>query len=363
MVQFASALIIGLFSPSSIVWAHPGHDVEAEAAKRAAFLSSLPVESRSLTACSPKLKARGIENINVVRRGSTVQQLRRDMGLDTGSRYLKARDINSVLATDHHSSLTNVGPSTDPKVLFRSQGASIAQPEVTQGPYYISGELVRRNVVEDQQGVPLFMDIQLIDTNTCNPLPNVYTDIWHCNATGVYSGVVAKGNGNVKDENNANTTFLRGVQPSDENGVVHFQTIFPGHYFHRAIHIHLATHPVHETTVLPNGTIAGMYDSRSSHVGQIFFDQDLISEVEKIAPYSSNTQPLTPNVRDRILAAEADSTDPLMEYVLLGDKIRDGIFAWMTIGIDGKRDGLLTPHSYWTEEGGKLNNRFRYHGD
>lgn len=47
----------------------------------------------------------------------------------------------------------------------------------------IAGELIRRNVVEDQTGVPLFMDIQLIDTNTCEPLPNIYTDIWHCNAT------------------------------------------------------------------------------------------------------------------------------------------------------------------------------------
>lgn len=47
----------------------------------------------------------------------------------------------------------------------------------------IAGELIRRNVAEDQAGVPLFMDIQLIDTNTCEPLPNIYTDIWHCNAT------------------------------------------------------------------------------------------------------------------------------------------------------------------------------------
>jgi protocatechuate 3,4-dioxygenase beta subunit len=27
------------------------------------------------------------------------------------------------------------------------------------------------------------MDIQLIDTNTCDPLPNIYMDLWHCNAT------------------------------------------------------------------------------------------------------------------------------------------------------------------------------------
>lgn len=47
----------------------------------------------------------------------------------------------------------------------------------------IAGELIRDNVSEDQAGIPLYMDIQLIDTNTCQPLPHIYTDIWHCNAT------------------------------------------------------------------------------------------------------------------------------------------------------------------------------------
>lgn len=47
----------------------------------------------------------------------------------------------------------------------------------------IAGELIRENVTEQQQGIPLYLDIQLIDTNTCDILPNIYTDIWHCNST------------------------------------------------------------------------------------------------------------------------------------------------------------------------------------
>lgn len=43
--------------------------------------------------------------------------------------------------------------------------------------------MIRENIVESEPGVPLYMDIQLIDTNTCNPLPNIYMDIWHCNST------------------------------------------------------------------------------------------------------------------------------------------------------------------------------------
>ena len=92
--------------------------------------------------------------------------------------------------------------------------------------------------MESQAGVPLYMDIQLVDTNTCNPLPNIYVDIWHCNSTGVYSGVQASGNGNEDDATNLDATFLRGIQPSNKEGIVQFESIFPGHYTGRAPHIH-----------------------------------------------------------------------------------------------------------------------------
>ncbi|GLA19692.1 hypothetical protein AnigIFM62618_007811 [Aspergillus niger] len=357
MVHFLSPLAISVAMLASLGLGHPGHDVKQEAAERAAFLKRAPAQSRSLAQCASTLKARGVEEGNVARRANALQNLRRERGL-TNTQYLKARDVDSVLDTDHHSNLTGVNPSTDPSVLFASGGTCIVQPEVTQGPYYIAGELIRRNVVEDQTGVPLFMDIQLIDTKTCEPLPNIYTDIWHCNATGVYSGVVASGNGNTNDESNLNTTFLRGVQPSGDDGVVRFESIFPGHYTGRTVHIHVVTHPANETKILPNGTIAGVYNGHSSHVGQIFFDQDLITEVEKTSPYSSNTQSLTENSDDSILETEADTTDPLMEYVLLGDSVSDGIFAWISIGVNSLRDDTLSPEGYWTEDGGEVNDDF-----
>ncbi|BAE60181.1 unnamed protein product [Aspergillus oryzae RIB40] len=73
------------------------------------------------------------------------------------------------------------------------------------------------------------------------------------------------------------------------------------------------THPANETSVLPNGTITGLYDSKTSHVGQIFFDQDLISVVEETSPYSTNTQELTTNAVDSILAEEAENIDPFVD--------------------------------------------------
>ena len=164
------------------------------------------------------------------------------LGADTITEkaYLRARDLDSVLATDHASNLTGITASTDPSLLFTGNNSCILTPEVTQGPYWVQGELIRHDVTEDQEGVPLHLDIQLIDVNTCEPVPKVYLELWHCNSTGVYSGVVANGNGDSSDESNLDTTFLRGIAQADASGVVQFDTLFPGHYTGRAVSCALA---------------------------------------------------------------------------------------------------------------------------
>jgi hypothetical protein len=115
------------------------------------------------------------------------------------------------------------------------------------------------------------------------------------------------------------------------------------------------THPANETTVLKNNTISGLYSSKTSHVGQLFFDQDLITKVEKTSPYSTNTQDLTTNAEDSILSEEADTIDPFMEYVLLGDNVSDGIFAWISVGVDSTEDTSVNAAAYYTEQGGVEN--------
>lgn len=86
-------------------------------------------------------------------------------------------------------------------------------------------------------------------------------DIWSCNSTGVYSGVSAAGQGGLK------STFLRGVQVTDSDGVVNFDTLFPGHYSGRASHTHIITHS--GATLNPNGTYSG---GHISHLSQLFYD-------------------------------------------------------------------------------------------
>ena len=66
----------------------------------------------------------------------------------------------------------------------------------------------------------------------------------------------------------------------------------------------------------------------------MFFDQSLQAEVETYQPYTANTQGLTTNAEDAILATEASSSDAVMEYVLLGERVIDGILGWISIGIN-----------------------------
>jgi len=159
-----------------------------------------------------------------------------------------------------------------------------------------------------------------------------------CNSTGVYGGIVANGNGDSSDETNINNKFLRGLQPTDTDGVAKFETLVPGHYTGRTNHIHVLVHL--NGTVLSNDTyVGGTY----SHVGQLFFDQDLVTEVEATEPYVSNTQTLTTNKQDSIFLQEAASSDPIVEYSLLGETVADGLFAWVAFGINTTYSTTFTP--------------------
>lgn len=44
-----------------------------------------------------------------------------------------------------------------------------------------------------------------------------------------------------------------------------------------------------------------------------------------------------------------------MEYVLLGTDISDGIFAWISVGVDSTEDTSVSPAAYYTEQGGVEN--------
>lgn len=95
--------------------------------------------------------------------------------------------------------------------------------------------IVRRNVLADiddpgqrVNGVPLELSMQLVDVNNaCAPLTGHAVYIWSCDAVGDYSLY-----------NQPERSWLRGVQQSDDRGIVRFTTLFPGCYPGRYPHIH-----------------------------------------------------------------------------------------------------------------------------
>ncbi|KAK6199656.1 hypothetical protein LQW54_010040 [Pestalotiopsis sp. IQ-011] len=313
-------------------------DVDREIAMRSAMLE---LTSRDLSQCASKLQARGFEERAIQRRSETRAKLMKKRGI-------KARDVDSVLATDHNMTSLAYTVDTDESVIFASNGSCTLTPEGESGPYYVGGEFVRSDLVEDVVGVPVHYEFQILDADTCEPIVGSYFEIFNCNSTGVYSGTTNAGNGNTADVSVLDLTWLRGLQPTDDEGVASFDTIFPGHYTGRATHIHTLLHHTN-TTVRENGTV---YDTTFTHIGQTFWDQSVRDQVELLYPYNTNTQTVTSNADDKVFLVEAPTSDPVFRYVQLGDSIEDGFLAWMVLSVNTTLATEVGPAATFYQSGG-----------
>ncbi|KAM7211411.1 Intradiol ring-cleavage dioxygenase [Rhypophila decipiens] len=328
---------------AGLVAAHPGHDHTQELKERAEFLAQ---NKNNLSHCADKLRARGVHASNIKRRNALTGNLLKKRGVD-------GREAFTPSIQKSHESLVEYTARTDPSVLFAGNASCVLSPEQIEGPYYVAGEYIRQDITDEEAGVPLAVDIQIVDMDTCLPIPDVYLEIWHCNSTGVYGGVVAQGNGNgAADMSNLNNTMFRGAQKTDSDGAVQFHTMFPGHYIGRTTHIHVAVHL--NATAQPNGTLM---DLTAAHVGQIYFDQELIDAVETQSPYTENTQALTTNAQDFLLRQAAAVSDPFMEYVFLGEQgdLAGGLMSWISFGINVTLARQMSAASTLYAEGGKAN--------
>jgi len=157
-----------------------------------------------------------------------------------------------------------------------ASGAScVLTPEMTEGPYYISGEKLRRNITEGRPGTRLDLHLSVVDATTCRPISGAAVDIWHVDAGGVYSGFGAGA---------SSRTFMRGVQKTDKTGLAVFRTVYPGWYQGRTVHIHVKVHV--------GGNVV--------HTGQLFFSDLLTDAVYKGLPYSRRPNRDVRNATDMI---------------------------------------------------------------
>ncbi|KAF5616054.1 extracellular dioxygenase [Fusarium sp. NRRL 25303] len=308
--------------------------------------------TRSLSHCDEVLKQRGVAQQMASRRAEKIKTERKKRNMDEKAPLLNARSFYSSLATNHNVTYAGYNLNTPEQVLFANYSdACVLGQETTYGPYYVTGELIRSDIVDGEAGVPLHMEVQFIDYKTCEPVTGIYVDTWHCNSTGIYSGVVDEV---VSKASDLDTTFFRGIQTTDDLGVVSFDTKFPGHYPLRATHVHILVHQ--NATLLPNNTLQ-LNSGNISHVGQIFFDQDLINLVDTVEPYSSNTNKMVQNADDGVMYVEADGMDPVARYTFVGDTVSEGLVAWAVFGIDtdANYNDVVQAASYYGEDGGEAN--------
>ncbi|HEU5064402.1 MAG TPA: intradiol ring-cleavage dioxygenase [Gaiellaceae bacterium] len=151
----------------------------------------------------------------------------------------------------------------------------VLTPEQTEGPYYIAGEKVRRNIAEGRPGTPLTLRMTVVESRTCKPIKGATVDIWHCDASGAYSGFGA---------GRSSRTFMRGIQRTNASGVAIFKTVYPGWYPGRTVHIHVKVHV--------RGNVV--------HTGQLYFSDRVTDAVYRRAPYSGRPNRETRNADDSL---------------------------------------------------------------
>lgn len=201
----------------------------------------------------------------------------------------------------------------------RTRPDCVLTPEQEEGPFYIDLAQVRRDIVEDRPGVPLALAPTVVDSNTCKPIRDAAVDVWHCDALGVYSGEPSEGS--------RGKAYLRGIQLTDENGLVEFATIYPGQYPGRTTHIHVKVHIGGRRS---DGTYSG---GHVSHTGQLFASDRRDAEVFALAPYDRNTAAITPRSEDVVFRAQ-DGSSSVLALARAGNSLaRDGFTARVTLGV------------------------------
>ena len=196
---------------------------------------------------------------------------------------------------------------------FAGLGTCTLLPEAIAGPFPLDEQFVRRDITEGYPGHPMRLGLRVVD-GRCAPVPRAIVEIWHTDATGDYSAFADAGGG--KDEVDG-TTFLRGSQSSDDEGIVEFLTIYPGWYPGRAVHIHLRVH-IDETTVLTS---------------QLYFDEAYTEAVYASGPYAQFGNPDTTLDEDS-LAGDVASDGTLLVTSEAETSRGTGTLALLNLGID-----------------------------
>jgi protocatechuate 3,4-dioxygenase beta subunit len=195
---------------------------------------------------------------------------------------------------------------------FAALGTCLVLPDLTQGPFPTIDQIERRDITEGHAGLALRVGIQVVD-EACAPIPDAIVEIWHCDTDGDYS---AYADGYTDDDAGEGTTFLRGSQVTNADGIVEFLTVYPGWYAGRAVHIHAKVH-IDDATVLTT---------------QFLFADALNDEVMATGVYAAHGEPNTTNEDDGVTGGTAEEDGLLL--TVTEDAAIDGRRALIVVGLD-----------------------------
>lgn len=140
---------------ASLVSAHPGphqHMTRSEITRRSQLTKRCPGQAAKFNAVR---KRRALEQRSILSARSS----------------LAPRSSNVTIFTEgpHYETIQN--------------DTCVLTPDVTAGPYvWPRSQTLRQDMSEGEAGVPLYLDIGVLNVNTCEPLPDVLVDLWHCNS-------------------------------------------------------------------------------------------------------------------------------------------------------------------------------------
>ena len=173
-----------------------------------------------------------------------------------------------------------------------TSGGGDSVPEETAGPFPGDGSngpnvltesgVVRRDITRSfgdatgvAEGVPTTLELTLLDVaGGGGTLAGAAVYVWHCDIAGRYS---------LYDDAVASENYLRGVQESDADGKLAFETIFPAAYSGRWPHIHFEVYENLEAATAASSKL---------RTSQIALPQDVCDRVFATSGYEQSVENL-----------------------------------------------------------------------
>jgi len=183
----------------------------------------------------------------------------------------------------------------------------------TLGPCYANVNLIRRDITSGIQGMPVRFAFRIVNADTCEPIQGANLEIWHTNRDGNYSALSGQCS---SDGTTLSQNFARGIQTSDANGWLYFDSVFPGWYSGRVTHMHIQVR-IGVTTIVTS---------------QMFFADRVAETVYRNHPsYTHRPNRDTTNTSDNVIGGNISRALP---YIMTTKLVQNRfLYATKTIAI------------------------------